>query len=95
MFMGHAYKFFDFSISYTIVDLPLSTLYLQFMLLIPCIVALCPATLSPTNNPPCVLHFCDSVPVLVVCLVFVFVLGSVVDSCLSPFYCSHFLSSFS
>ena len=34
----------------------------------------------PTNNPPCYLHFCDSVPVLVVCLVFVF-LGSVVDNC--------------
>ena len=37
---------------------------------------------SPTDNPsPCDLHFCDSVPVLVVCLVcFVFVLGSIVDS---------------
>ena len=34
----------------------------------------------PTDNPPCVLHFSDSVPVLVVCLVFVF-LESVVDSC--------------
>ena len=27
----------------------------------------------PADNPPCDLHFCDSVPVLVVCLVFVFV----------------------
>ena len=27
----------------------------------------------PTGNPPCDLHFCDFVPVLVVCLVFVFV----------------------
>ena len=34
----------------------------------------------PADNPPCDLHFCDSVPVLVVCLVG-FVLGSVVDSC--------------
>ena len=36
-----------------------------------------------TDNPLCDLHFCDSVPVLVVCLVcFCFViLGSVVDSC--------------
>ena len=37
----------------------------------------------PTDNPPCDLHFCDSVPILVVSLVhfcFVF-LGSVVDSC--------------
>ena len=32
-----------------------------------------------TDNFPCDLYFCDSVPVLVVCLVFVFV--SVVDSC--------------
>ena len=28
----------------------------------------------PTDSPPCDLHFCDSVPVLVVCFVFVFVL---------------------
>ena len=38
----------------------------------------------PADNPPCDLHFCGSVPVLVVCLVcfvFAFVfLGSVVDS---------------
>ena len=37
----------------------------------------------PTDNPPCDLHFCDSVPILVVCLVcfcFYF-LGSAVDSC--------------
>ena len=27
---------------------------------------------SPTDNPPCDLHFCDSVPVLVVCLGFFF-----------------------
>ena len=26
----------------------------------------------PADNPPCDLHFCDSVPVLVVCFVFVF-----------------------
>ena len=44
-----------------------------------------PPFLLPTENPPCDVHFSDSVPVLVVCLVFVFVfcffLGSVVDSC--------------
>ena len=39
-----------------------------------------PSSHSLTDNPPCDLHFCRSVPVLVVCLVFVF-LGSVVDSC--------------
>ena len=37
---------------------------------------------SPADNPPCDLHFCDYVPVLVVCLVcFVFVLGVVVNNC--------------
>ena len=49
---------------------------------------LIPSTFSPnvlpTDNPPCDLHFCGSVPVLVVCLVcfcFYLFLGSVVDSC--------------
>ena len=28
-----------------------------------------PSPAFPTDNPPCDLHFCDSVPVLVVCLV--------------------------
>ena len=43
-----------------------------------------PFSLLPlaTDNPPCDLHFCDSVPVVVVCLVcFCFVLSSVVDRC--------------
>ena len=35
----------------------------------------------PTDNPLCDLNFCDSVPVLVVCLVCFCFLGSVVDSC--------------
>ena len=35
----------------------------------------------PSDNPPCDLHFCHSVPVLVVCLVCFCFLGSVVDSC--------------
>ena len=35
MSMGHIYKFFGLYISYTILNLPLSTLYLPFMLLIP------------------------------------------------------------
>ena len=34
---------------------------------------------SPVHNPSCDLHFCDSFPVLVVCLVFV--LGVVVNNC--------------
>ena len=39
----------------------------------------------PIDNPPCDLHFCDSVPVLVVCLVFVllfsFFLRFIFQSC--------------
>ena len=35
---------------------------------------------SPVDNPPCELHFCDSVPVLVVFSSFLF-FGLVVDSC--------------
>ena len=69
MSMGHTYKFFGFHISYTILTLPLSIFYLPFMLLILCTF---PPTLfpshSPVDNPPCDLHFCGSVPVLV-CLV--------------------------
>ena len=81
--MGRTYKFFGFSIYYIILNLPLSVLYLLFMDLIPC-------TFSPfsplpilTDNPPCYFHFCDSVPVLVVCFVcfWFWILGSVVDSC--------------
>ena len=67
--MGHTYKFFNYSISYTILNLPLSILYLQFMLLIPCTFSpILPLSL-PTDNPPCFPHFCDSVPVIAVCLV--------------------------
>ena len=70
MSMGHTYKFFGFYISYTIPTLPLSIFYLPFMLLILCtfLPSLSPSH-SPVDNPPCDLHFCGSVPVLVVCLV--------------------------
>ena len=53
------------------------------MLLIPCTFPPILCLPLPTENPLCDVHFCDSVPVLVVCLVFLFVcfLGSVVDSC--------------
>ena len=36
MSMGQAWKFFGYSISYTILNLPLSILCLPIMLLIPC-----------------------------------------------------------
>ena len=75
--MGRAYKFFSFSISYTILNLPLSILYLPVMLLIPCNFS--PILPLPADNPPCDLYFSDSVPVIVICLVCF--LSSVVDSC--------------
>ena len=74
---GSKHKFFGFSFSYTIVNLPLSILCLPFMLLIPC--TFIPHSPLPTYNPPCDLHFCDSV--LVICLVCFCYLDSVVDSC--------------
>ena len=46
MSMGNTYKFLGFSISYTILNLPLSILYLPFMLLIPW-------TFSPILPLPC------------------------------------------
>ena len=64
------YKFFGFYISYTILNLPclFSTYHLCYLFSVP----FPPLSLSHslTDNPPCDLHFCDSVPVLVVCLVF-------------------------
>ena len=49
---------------------PLSILCLPTMLLIPCIFP--PILPLPTDNPLCDLHFCDSLPVLVVCSFFLF-----------------------
>ena len=46
MFMCHTYKFLGFSISYTILNLPLIIFYLPFMLLIPC-------TFSLFSPPTC------------------------------------------
>ena len=67
------YKLFGIPTNYTILNLPLSILYQPFMVLIPCTFSPIPLLLLPTGNPPCDLHFSDSVPVLVVCLAFVFV----------------------
>ena len=54
------------------------TIYASYSLSLPPI----PPIPLPTDNPPCDLHFCDSVPVLVVCFHFLcFFLDSVVDSC--------------
>ena len=79
MSMGHTYKFFGFSISY-IINTPLSILYLQIMLLNPCACSPLLPFPPPADTPPNDLNSYDSVPVLVVCFVWVF-LGSVVDSC--------------
>ena len=70
MSMGHTYKFFGFYISYTILTLPLSIFHLSFMLFVLCTFPTLSPSQSPIDNPPCDLHFCGSVSVLVVCLVF-------------------------
>ena len=46
----------------------------------------------PTDNPLCDPHFCDSVPVLVVCLVFIFYVQFrlLIIVSLFSFYCSYF-----
>ena len=71
--MGYTSKLFGF-ISYTILNLPLSNLCLPIMLLVSCTFSppILPLSL-PTDNPPCDVHFSESVPVLVICLVFGFV----------------------
>ena len=69
MSMDPTYKFFGFYISYAILTLPLSIFYLPFMLLILCTFPPLSLSHSAVGNPPCELHFCGSVPVLVVCIV--------------------------
>ena len=65
--------------------------YAAILLLIPCTFSPILPHL-PADNPPCDLHFCDSVPVLVVCLVcFCLCLGSVVNSNI-PVSVLHFLA---
>ena len=67
--MGCTYKFFGFSISYTILNLPLFCAYqLCFLFPVP-FFPIFPHPL-PTDNPPCDLHFRESVPGLVVCWVY-------------------------
>ena len=66
---SYIYKFFGFYISYTILNLPLSIFHLSFMLFILSTFLPLPLSRSPIDNPPCELHFCGSVPVLVVGLV--------------------------
>ena len=48
----------------------------------------------PPDNTPCDLHFCDSVPVVVVCLVFGFQVQFLIVVSLLSFYCSYFFSIF-
>ena len=82
MSMGCTYKFFGLYISYTILNLPLSISYLPFMLLILCTFHPSLPSHSLVDNPPCDLHFCGSVPVLVVCLVcFCFCFRCLVNNC--------------
>ena len=86
MSMGYIYKFFDspFPILFLTSPCLFCTYHLCFLFPVP-FLPLSPFAL-PTYKPPCDLHFCDSVPILVVCLVCFLFLGSVVDSC----ECCHF-----
>ena len=82
--MGHAHKLFGFSISYTVLNIPLSILYLPIMLLNPC--NFIPNLPLPTDNPPTDLYIYFSASVLLVFLVLF--LESIVDShkCIATFY---------
>ena len=53
MSMSHTYKFFGFSISYTILNLPLSILCLPIILVIPCMFFPHFPPSFPSDNPPC------------------------------------------
>ena len=85
MSMGCTYKFFESSVSHTIfLPLPINFMPTNFasysLYLFP------PPFPLPTEIPPCDVHFCDSVLVLLVCLVhfcfcFVSFLGLGVDHC--------------
>ena len=79
MSMGHACKFFGFSITYTILNIPLFCTYQL------CLIPAPFPPLSPFPRPAdtytCNPHIFDSVHVLVVCLVCFFFLDSAVDSC--------------
>ena len=71
MSMGPAYKFFGFSISCIILSIPLFCIY-QLCFLIPVPFSPFSSFPLPADNPPCDLHIYDSIPVLVICLVFGF-----------------------
>ena len=74
MSLGRACKFFGVSISYVILNISLSILYLPIMLFNPCTFSLILRSPLPINNSPNDLHTYDSIPVLVVCLVSLFVI---------------------
>ena len=62
MSMGHTYRFFGFSIFYTILNLPLTIFYLPFMLPFPVPFPPFPPPLSHWSMwSPGDLHFCDCV----------------------------------
>ena len=78
--MGHAYKFFGYSVSYTVFNIPpvcLEPTSLYFLISAP-FLSFSPFLL-PADNPANDLHIYDSVPVMLICLVGF--LDSVVDSC--------------
>ena len=77
MSMGHAYKFFGYSISYTVLNTLCLFCTYKFLLLDPYTFSL--ILPLPTGNYPNDLHIYDFVSVLLVCLVYF--LDSIVESC--------------
>ena len=73
------FKFFGYSISYTVLISPCLFCAYQFVLLNPCTFSPFSPFPLPTGNPPNGLHIYDSACVLLICLVCF--LDSVVDSC--------------
>ena len=94
--MGHTYKFFDFSISYTILNLTLSILYLPIMLisvLFPPLPSLLPHWLPSMWSP--FLWFCSCSSCLLGLLLFLFWVWLLITVSFCHSYCSYFWSSFS
>ena len=91
MSMGGTYKFFCFSISYTVLNLPPSILYLPIMLLIPCTFSPFPIFPLPlsTDNPP-LISISATLFLLQLFTLFSFQVHLVIVVSLLSFYCSYF-----
>ena len=83
MSMGHVYKFFGFSISYSVLNIPIYSVPTKLYFLILAPFSLVSPYPLPTDKPPNDLHIYGSVSILLVCFVCQFQLLIVVN--LLPF----------